>query len=295
MASLTQRMRRRGILLSAGTGTAILILTMALSGGHKTHRMTVVVPTHNMMAETALTRQDLTVKSWPEPGIPGAMHSLAQALNHRLAVAVYAGAPLMTKEVGTHPTVDGLTVNEVGIDVPVALASAGAIGPGSLVDVIWTGGSSSSHSSGPTVQNGAIIAKGVRVIGVVNSNDAPAQATTSSAANASSASVPAAVELAIPRSDAGTVAIAASDGHVWLALDPWAHSRLAQDAQATSATPVTPPITSSQTDSTASSGRSTASSGSSAGSGIKVTPTTAPQSASRAGSSAQTSKSSAHP
>jgi len=134
-----------------------------------------------------------------------------------LVFGVAADQALTSGDVVRSPELDGLKSNEVAVMLPVSLASSDEVQPNDRVNVIWLGGSSSTSSA---IAPGTVIATGLRVLTVLNQNGAPV--TPASDANGLSASTPAVVEVAVPQAEAGNLALAASSGRFWLALNPWA-------------------------------------------------------------------------
>lgn len=235
VGSLSRRTRQRGMALSAMVGLGTLALGFL---GHARAKPpeTVVVANTSLPAGSLVTAHDVTVEKLPAPGVAHAVTSLRAAVGHRLAFSVAAGQPVVQADLSAAPTLQGLPSGEVAVMLPVSLASSDNVRPGDRVDVIWVGGGTTGQTT-ETTAPGSIIARGLRVLAVLNQNGAPAAGTGSK--SGLNASTPAAVEVAAPVSEAGALAIAAASGRFWLARDPWARSQAF--VPTVSPTPATPP------------------------------------------------------
>ncbi|MDA8192728.1 MAG: Flp pilus assembly protein CpaB [Thermaerobacter sp.] len=239
IGSLSRRTRQRGMILSGTVGLLTLGLSF-LGQAHAKPPVSIVVARHSLLAGTVVTAHDVTTESLPAPGLTHAVTSMTAVVGHTLVWPVGAGQPLVTADVAKTPLVQGLTPNEVAVMLPVSLASSDNVKPNDIVDVIWVGAGTTGQShTGPSVATGTVIARGLRVLAVLNQNGGPVQPPGSTGINAST---PATVEVAVPSYDAGQLAVAAADGHFWLALDPWAASATPAASSSTlRATPATPP------------------------------------------------------
>ena len=244
IGSLSRRTRKRGLLLSGLVGVAALMMSV-LGHARAVAPEAVIVATQNLPAGTVMTAQDVKLTQLASPGIAHAVHTLAAVVGHRLAFTVGDGQPIVQTDVASAPLVQGLTSQEVAVMLPVSLASSDNVKPHDRVDVIWVGSGQNSTASGTGSsstaktgsQPGTVIASGLRVIAVLNSSGGPVQAPGSTGINATT---PAAVEVAVPATEVGTLAVAAASGHFWLDLDPWASSTPPQSVAPTLSTPVTP-------------------------------------------------------
>jgi Flp pilus assembly protein CpaB len=215
MRSLTRRTRRRGMILAGGVGFVALTLSM-LSHPRSKPAVLVAVTRRSLAAGTVLNVADVMTESVLAPGLRDSL-SLKQVVGHSLAFGVAANQVLVAGDVVRTPELDGLKSNEVAVMLPVSLASSDNVQPNARVDVIWLGGTATTSSA---TAPGTILATGLRVLSVLNQNGSPV--TPEAAANGLNASTPAVVEVAVPQAEAGTIAVSASSGRFWLALNPWA-------------------------------------------------------------------------
>ena len=232
--SLSRRTRRRGMWLSGAVGIVVLLVSM-VSHTQPKPPQSVVVTAHALSAGAVLSAWDLMKETVPAPGLAGALSHRATLIGRSLAVPMMAHQTLVRADVAHTPMMEGLKTNEVGIMLPVSLASSDNVHPNDRVNVIWLGGgnagASGSTSAGGTV-SGSALATGLRVLSVLNQSGAPvAPAASGGGLNASTPSV---VDVAVPISEAGLLATAAASGRFWLALNPWAGP---QDATAVSSAP----------------------------------------------------------
>ncbi len=219
IGSLSRRTRRRGMILSALTGLATLGFSV-ISHTHAARPVPVVLARLTLPAGTYVTAADLTTATLPAPGIAQAVTTPRAVIGHRLTLTVAAGQPLVRADVAATPSVHGLSPGEVALMLPVSLASSDNVKPNDRVEVIWVGANNTSApNAGPSVPAGTVLAQGLRVLAVLNQNGGPVQPPGATGLNAST---PAAVEVAVPASEAGRLAVAAASGRFWLAQDPWA-------------------------------------------------------------------------
>lgn len=229
LPALSRRARTRGLWLAGTVGAATLLLGL-LSTPHPKH-YPVVVAVHALPAGTVVAASDVQLASWTTP-LPGAVTALSGIVGHVLAQPVVAHQPVMAADLSTVQTVQGLHPGEVGVMIPVSLASSDAVQPGTRVAVIWLGAASTGEKAPQGPAAGTILASGLRVLQVLNQNGGPVQPYSAGGINAST---PAAVELAVPSNLAGAIAVAAQANRVWLARDPWATT-----AQGGTAVPTVP-------------------------------------------------------
>lgn len=209
------------MILAFAVGVATLILGFITSNTHAHKHFSVAVVTHTLSAGTVLSTADLTTihLASPLPGHPNA--SAAKLVGKVLLQRVIANQPLYPNDVGKTAQRDGLSPNEVGLFLPVNLAASAEVVPGDRVVVFWTG-PSGKHGGTPS---GSALLSGARVLSVVTSSGLSAAEKGPHGAPSTvgqlAQSVPAAVELAVPTHEAGRLAVAASTGQIWLAVDPW--------------------------------------------------------------------------
>ena len=246
--NISRRTKRRGMLLSLLVGLLTLVVGF-LNSPHK-KLVPMVVATMSLPAGTIVSAHDVLVTSIPAPGVSGALPTLLDIVGKKLAQPVVAHQPLMSSDLVATRVLQGLSPGEVGVMLPVSLASSDNVRPGDRVTVIWLGSgnngasstttTSSTHSHGSMSSSpaalppGSVLAHGLRVLSVLNSNGGPVQSYNTGGLNAST---PASVELAVPSYEAGPIAVAADSGRFWLALAPWSTS---PNGNATTTTPVVP-------------------------------------------------------
>jgi len=218
---MTRRMRRRALWLATLVGVLTLVLGWTATTAASRRVVPVVVAARAVPANTVLTAADLTTVALAGHVPSSYLHQPSALIGKTLVHALAADQPVLLDDVGRSAQRQGLTPSEVGVYLPVNLASSAGVVPGDRVDVLWTGGSQSRGAS--PLQPGATLLTGARVLAVVTSTGSavlPAK-NTSQTVGSLAAAVPAAVELAVPRQAAGNVALAAASGQIWLALDPW--------------------------------------------------------------------------
>ena len=220
--SISRRTRRRGLWLSGAVG--VLTLVVGFARTPHTKYDAVVMTTQALPAGTVLAANDVTMQKVPAPGIPGAVSTLPAVIGHTLHYAVVANQPVMAGDVQKVQLVQGLAPGQVGVMLPVSLASSDNVRPGDLVSVIWLGSNANTSSSNAaasiTYSPGSSLATGLRVLEVLNSQGTAIGGSASKSAGLS-ANTPASVEVAAPQALAGTLALAAQSGQFWLTLDPW--------------------------------------------------------------------------
>ncbi len=214
--SSSRKARSKALTLSVVVG--VLTFAMATLGGKiVTGKVSsVVVAATDLQAGQVLGDKDLKDAGKVSGVLPSdVLTSKSQAKGFSLAYPVKAGQPIVKGLVSKTPQRDGLYPGEVGVWVGVTLTTSGLVKPGDLVDV---------YLSSPSNQWGKVVApqmmdslQGVRVVAVVNGS---AQQVKADASNPNG-NVPAAVELAIPKSQAGQFSQIAA-GKVSLMLDPFA-------------------------------------------------------------------------
>ena len=242
--NISRRTKRRGMLLSLFVGLLTLVVGF-LNSPHK-KLVSMVMTNTSLPAGTIVSAHDVSVTAIPAPGVPGALPTLSDIVGKKLAQPVVAHQPLMSSDLVATRLLQGLAPGEVGVMLPVSLASSDNVRPGDRVTVIWLGsgnngtssttassGTSGSMGSSPAaLPPGSVLAQGLRVLSVLNNNGGPVQSYNTGGLNAST---PASVELAVPSYEAGPIAVAADSGRFWLALTPWSTS---PNGAVTATTPV---------------------------------------------------------
>lgn len=219
--NISRRTKRRGMVLSATVGIVTLGVGFARSPHVVKHPL--VVATRTLPAGTVVSSRDIQVITLPAT-FAGAETTVSAVVGHPVSETVVKHQPIMTHDLQPVHLVDGLAPGEVGVMLPVSLASSDNVKPGDRVSVIWLGAknntqTNASHSTSSTNPTpGSDLATGLRVLAVLNSSGGSVQSYATGGLNAAT---PAAVEVAVPRAQAGTLAVAAESGRFWLALDPW--------------------------------------------------------------------------
>ncbi len=214
--SSSRKARSKALTLSVVVG--VLTFAMATIGGRiATGKVySVVVAATDLQPGQVLADQDLK-DAGKISGVlpPDVFTDKSQVVGLSLAFPLKAGQPLVKGLVSKTPQRDGLYPGEVGVWVGVTLTTSGLAKPGDLVDV---------YLSSPSSQFGKVDApqmvtslQGVRVVAAVNGSAQPVKTDASNP----NGNVPAAVELAIPKSQAGEFSPIAA-GKVSLMLDPFA-------------------------------------------------------------------------
>jgi pilus assembly protein CpaB len=196
----------------------IITFILATVGGRIASGKTsgIVVASSDMTAGRVLHDNNLNIVGKIKGNLPaGFLTSKSQADGLSLAYPVKAGEPIVQGLVSKTPQRDGLYPGEVGVWVGVTLTTSGMAKPGDLVDVYLSTASNQYGKENPPQIVSSL--QGVRVVAVVNSSGQPVKADTSDP----NGNVPAAVELAIPKTEAGEFSSIAS-GKVSLMLDPFA-------------------------------------------------------------------------
>jgi pilus assembly protein CpaB len=223
--SSSRKARSKALTLSVVVGVITFVLA-TIGGRLATGKVTsVVVAATDLQPGQVLTDKDLN-DAGKISGIlpPDVFTDKSKVVGLSLDIAVKAGQPLIKDLVSKTPLRDGLYPGEVGVWVSVTLTTSGLAKPGDLVDV---------YLSSPSSQYGKVDApqmvnslQGIRVVAAVNGT---AQPVKSDASNPNG-NVPAAIELAIPKSQAGEFSSIAA-GKVSLMLDPFANPQLTSDAR----------------------------------------------------------------
>lgn len=241
--SISRRTRRRGLWLSGTVG--LLTLVVGFARTPHTHYDTVVMTTQALPAGTVLSASDVTVQKVPAPGVAGAASTVGAVVGHPLHYAVVAHQPMMASDVQKVQLVQGLAPGQVGVMLPVSLASSDNVRPGDLVSVIWLGGTSNTSTSNAaasiSLSPGSSLAAGLRVLEVLDSQGVAVAGGTAKSGGFNG-STPASVEVAVPQQLAGILALAAQSGQFWLTLDPWSATPGAAASNGTASFPSTSSI-----------------------------------------------------
>lgn len=221
---MNRRTRRRGIVLALLVGVVTLLLSWGGSSARNKRGTPVLVATRSLAAGQPVTQSDS--KTVPLYGsVPPGYVTNASALKGMVAAhGLVAGQPIMRGDLAKVALRQGLPAGDVGVFVPVSLASSAEVVPGDYVDVLGVGGSSGSGSGtggGTSVVTPTALYH-VKVIAVVSGNGTPVTSSGNGQTVGSYASsVPAAVEIAVPQMEAGMLVDVAATGRFWLTLDPW--------------------------------------------------------------------------
>ncbi|WP_041917282.1 Flp pilus assembly protein CpaB [Desulfitobacterium dehalogenans] len=144
-----------------------------------------------------------------------------EVVGQSLSYPVKAGQPIVKGLVAETPMRNGLYPGEVGVWVPVSLTTSGLVKPGDIVSVYLTPDRNGSNW-GQVIQSEMVNSlKGVRVVSVINNAGQPIQPNLNNTSGSVNASVPVAVQLAIPEESAGAFSQLAT-GKVSLMFDPFA-------------------------------------------------------------------------
>lgn len=211
--TITRESRKKllGLTLLVGIGAYGLNVVSGFIGSGK--QTTMVTVTSNLQAGTVLQPKDLKDVKIKGSAPPDILTSDKDAVGLSLALPVKAGTPLVKGLVAKEPLRDGLYPGEVGVWIGVNLTSAGLVNPGDLVDVEVQ---YDPNKNTPVQQVQSFPEfKGVRVVNVVNGSAQPTKGQTGGN------SVPAAVEVAIPKSLSSEFVQAAA-GKLVLLSDPFA-------------------------------------------------------------------------
>lgn len=214
--TLTRDSRKKLLVLTLLVGIgAFLINNLAgfISSGKKT---TIVTVASDLQAGTVLQQSDLKDITITGAAPPNVLTSDKDAKGLALALPVRAGTPLVKSLVDKNPLRDGLYPGEVGVWIGVNLITSGLANPGDLVDIKVQYDQTKAM---PTQSPQAFPElKGVRVVDVVNGSAQHTKGQT----GGNNASVPAAVEVAVPESISTTLVNAAGTGKIVLVKDPFA-------------------------------------------------------------------------
>ncbi len=227
---MSRKARQRGIFLALLVGIATLVFAWAGGSARAGRTTQIVEATQNLQAGEILSVSDLTTATVYNQGTSGYVTGIPSVQGKPLLYDVVKGQPIMKSDISGTVVRQGLGQGQVGVFLPVNLASSAEVVPGDYVDVVWTGSASTAASQGSAgFTPGTTILTHAKVISVVTSNGAPVAATTASGSTVGSyaASVPSAVELAVPQFQAPDLAEAAASGTLWLVVDPWGVSSTA--------------------------------------------------------------------
>lgn len=210
--------RRKGVaalavLVALGAFLLNLAATRAAAGpGHP-----VVVAKTAIPAGATITPAMVTLR--PVSGVPHVLASVTQAVGQQALTAIPAGTPLVPGLIGASRHRSGLTPSQVGVWVPVTLATSGLAQPHNRVDVIFTSAQLGSAGALTARTSGVVLLDGALVLAVVGTNGTAVTQTGPAAPNPTA---PAAVELAVPRREAPRLVEAEVLGTLTLVQDPWA-------------------------------------------------------------------------
>lgn len=216
---LTRDSRKKALILAFIVGIASFILGTVGSRFASLKVTNIIVAANDLPAGQVLGEKDLKVGGKVSGQIPpGVLTSIKQAEGLSLAYPVKSGQPIVDSLISKTPQRNGLYPGEVGAWVSVNLTSAGLVRQGDLVDVFVATGGDYGKSSPPQMINSLL---GVRVAQVINSSAQIIGANQSTDGGSSNAGVPAAIELAIPKSQITDYSQIAA-GKISLLMDPFA-------------------------------------------------------------------------
>ena len=219
---------QRSIAMAAvaiGVGTLILNIVGAKASQGKTEK--IVVASTSIPAGTPVTTNEVTLK--PITGLPNGLASTSLVVGQEAIHGIVAGEPITASMVAKKATRLGLAAGQVGLWINVNLVTSALVHPGDIVDVVFAsnggGGTQQAQQQIQSMQ-GQVLVSGTRVVQVANSNGQIIGGQSSSGiTNASNASVPAAVELAVSQQQATQLVSAQTLGTLTLVQDPWSNGQ----------------------------------------------------------------------
>ncbi|KJR45215.1 hypothetical protein UF75_4415 [Desulfosporosinus sp. I2] len=143
--------------------------------------------------------------------------SMHEVIGLSLSYPIKAGQPLIKGLVADIPIRNGLYPGEVGVWVPVSLTTSGLVKPGDIVSVYLTPDRNGTNWGQAVPSEMLSSLEGVRVVAVINNTGQQIQPNPSNP----NGNVPVAVQLAIPKENAGAFSQFAT-GKVSLVIDPFA-------------------------------------------------------------------------
>ncbi|MCO5386968.1 MAG: SAF domain-containing protein [Desulfosporosinus sp.] len=211
---LTSSRKARSKALTMSIFVGIITFILATVGGKLTMGQvtSVVVATNDLQPGHILTAADLKDDGRLSGVLPASVITSKDAvIGLSLSYPIKAGQPLIKGLVADIPIRNGLYPGEVGVWVPVSLTTSGLVKPGDIVSVYLT----PDRNGTPSEMISSL--EGVRVVAVINNTGQQIQANPSNL----NGNVPVAVQLAIPKENAGAFSQFAT-GKVSLVIDPFA-------------------------------------------------------------------------
>lgn len=211
--------------VAIGVGTLILNIVGAQASQGKTEK--IVVASTSIPAGTPVTSSEVTLKSIA--GLSNGLASTSLVVGQEAIHGIVAGEPITTSMVAKKATRLGLATGQVGLWINVNLVTSALVHPGNIVDVIFAsnggGGTQQAQQQIQSMQ-GQVLVSGTHVVQVANSNgQIIGSQSNSSITNASNATVPAAVELAVSQQQATQLVSAQTLGTLTLVQDPWSNGQ----------------------------------------------------------------------
>ncbi len=211
--------------IAIGVGTLVLNIVGAKASQGKTQK--IVVASTSIPAGTPIISSDVTLK--PVTGLSNGLVSTSDVIGKEAIHGITAGEPIMSAMVARKPTRLGLANGQVGLWINVNLVTSALVHSGDIVDVLFAsngGGGTQQTQQQIQQMQGQVLVSGTRVVQVANSNGQIIGSKSSSGiTNASNATVPAAVELAVSQQQATQLVSAQTLGTLTLVQDPWANSQ----------------------------------------------------------------------
>ena len=209
--------------VAIGVGTLILNIVGAQASQGKTEK--IVVASTSIPAGTPVTGSEVTLKSIA--GLSTGLASTSLVVGQEAIHGIVAGEPITASMVAKKATRLGLAAGQVGLWINVNLVTSALVHPGDIVDVIFAsnggGGTQQAQQQIQSMQ-GQVLVSGTHVVQVANSNgQIIGSQSNSSITNASNATVPAAVELAVSQQQATQLVSAQTLGTLTLVQDPWSN------------------------------------------------------------------------
>lgn len=211
--------------VAIGVGTLLLNIVGAKAAQGKNEK--IVVASTSIPAGSPVTGNDVTMK--PITGLSNGLVSTSLVVGQEAIHGILAGEPITANMVAKKAMRLGLGVGQVGLWINVNLVTSALVHPGDIVDVVFAsnggGGTQQAQQQIQSMQ-GQLLVSGTRVVQVANSNGQIIGSQSSSGiTNASNASVPAAVELAVSQQQATQLVSAQTLGTLTLVQDPWTNSK----------------------------------------------------------------------
>ena len=209
-------------------GVGIILINVEAAKAARGKVTNVLFATTTIPTGSTITAHDVSLR--PLSGLTNGYTSASAVVGLTALHGLIAGEPITHGMVAKIPERNGLGPQQVGFWIPVTLTTSGLVVPGSVVDVMMVAGSNNHSTIGIPV--GETIASDVTVAAESNSaglvSYAAAPSSSSNAANGSSTTLPAAVELAVSPAQALQLLGAESAGTLTLVQAPWGSNAATQ-------------------------------------------------------------------